>query len=360
MGKNNACLPNLEPLFAAGINPKTGLPVKFGGSKKALKEDIKKFLRVVDEQDACNRFIWENLPANITNQELERMIYYKGQLCLFYDETLDEYFISPYALDGTVDIYGRYNTIHPVPMTSGTEDKGNKAVAEYFAEKKLKVIYKPEQLKEDENKNNCAVLIHDYTKQLSQTIIPRAAVNDPLLDVMAECIPFMRTNLLLSTGVTGIRVQDADQAINAKDASRSMESAALTGEAYMPIIGNVDFQELNNSNVGKSEEYMLAMQSLDNLRLAGHGIPNGGLFEKKSHELQSEADINGGPIGLVMQDGLAIRENFCEIANSLWGLQISVKPSENVDGSQITNEDNGDSHVIYESSESMNNNSEGE
>lgn len=50
-------LPNLEPLWQAGIDPKTGLPSKFGGSKCTLKEDLKKFLRLVDEQDAVNRYV---------------------------------------------------------------------------------------------------------------------------------------------------------------------------------------------------------------------------------------------------------------------------------------------------------------
>ena len=40
-----AVLPQLDVLYQAGINPKTGLPLKFGGNKCALKEDIKKFLR---------------------------------------------------------------------------------------------------------------------------------------------------------------------------------------------------------------------------------------------------------------------------------------------------------------------------
>ena len=124
-------LPNLEPIIAAGINPKTGLPIKFS-TKCTLKEDVKKFLRLIDEQDAVNRFVWYNLPANITSQELERMLYYKGQLCFFYDKDLEEFYFMPYALDGTIDFYGRYNTVHPVPMTSGTDDKGNKAQAEYL------------------------------------------------------------------------------------------------------------------------------------------------------------------------------------------------------------------------------------
>lgn len=320
MGKNNAKLPQLDVLLQAGIDPKTGLPLKMaGGDKKHLKEDIKKFLRLIDEQDAVNRYVWYNLPANITSQELERMLYYKGQLCFFYDKDLEEFYFMPYALDGTIDFYGRYNTIHPVPMTSGTDDKAGKAQAQYLASKKLKCVYGiklPEELTKEDLMNSC-VLLHDYTKQLSQTIIPRAAVNDPILDVMANCVPYMNTSLLLATGIEGIRVNDADQADDVMIANRSMENAALTGEPYVPITGNVEFQELNNGQVAKSEEYMLAMQSLDNLRLSGYGIDNGGLFEKKAHVLQSEADINGGPVGLVLQDGSSIRQNFCNIVNSI-------------------------------------------
>ena len=244
------------------------------------------------------------------------MLYYKGQLCFFYDKNLEEFYFTPYCLDGTIDFYGRYNTIHPVPMTSGTDDKGNKAQAQYLAEKKLKCIYGL-NIDGKADLTNSTVILHDYTKQLAQTIQPRAVVNDPLLDVMAECIPFMRTAMIGSTGIKGVRVQDADQQQNVIDGSRSLEHAAMTGNPWVPIIGNIEFQELTNGDTGKIEEYMLAMQSLDNLRLSGYGLENGGLFEKRAHELQTEADINGGPGGLIMQDSLSIRENFCNIVNSI-------------------------------------------
>ena len=312
-------LPDIQTLYQAGINPRTGLPMKFGSMKCLLKEDIKKALRIQDEQDAVNRYVWYNLPANITSQELERMLYYKGQLCFFYDKNLEEFYFMPYALDGTIDFYGRYNTIHPVPMTSGTEDKGTKAQAQYLADLKLKCVYGiklPEEVKL-EDLTGSTVLLHDYTKQLSQTIIPRVTVNEPVLDVMSEIIPMSRTNMMASCGVKGIRVQDADQQQNVQDASRSLEASALTGNPWMPIVGNIDFQELTDNATGKIQDYYLALQSLDNFRLSLYGIDNGGLFEKKAHELQSEADINGGPVGLVMQDGLSIRQNFCNIANSI-------------------------------------------
>lgn len=331
-----AKLPDIQTLIQAGIDPKTKLPRKIG-TKPCVKEDVKKFLRLVDEQDAVNRYVWYNLPANITSQELERMLYYKGQLAFFYMEDLDEFYFMPYALDGTIDFYGRYNTIHPVPMTSGTDDKAGKAQAELLSQIKLKCVYgikMPEDLTyEDFTKS--AVLLHDYSKQLSQNIIPRVSVNDGILDVMSECIPFMRTALIEETGVKGVRVNDADQAASVQDGANSLVNAALTGDMYVPIVGSIEFQELTSGQGGKAQDYMLAMQSLDNLRLSGYGIDNGGLFEKKAHTLQSEADINGGPVGLVLQDGLSIRQNFCNIANSIWGTSIWCEPAENIIGADI-------------------------
>lgn len=311
--------------------------MKFGSMKCMLKEDIKKALRIQDEQDAVNRYVWYNLPANITSQELERMLYYKGQLCFFYDKDLEEFYFMPYALDGTIDFYGRYNTIHPVPMTSGTEDKNSKAQAQYLSEKKLKCIYGID-LTGKADVFNSTVLLHDYSKQLSQTIIPRVTVNEPVLDMMAEVLPMARTNMIASSGIKGVRVQDADQQQNVADGSRSLLNASLSGDPWVPIIGNIDFQELTDNATGKNQDYFLALQSMDNFRLSLYGIDNGGLFEKKAHELQSEADINGGPVGLVMQDGLSIRQNFCNIVNSIWGIGVWCEPAENIMGADI----NGD------------------
>lgn len=334
---NNPRLPNIQAIMAMGINPKTGLPYKMGGSKVTLKEDIKKTLRILDEQNAVNRYVWYNLPCDLTSQEVEKMLYYRGQLCFFYDKDLEKFFFTAYALDGTIDAYGRYNTIRPVPFTSGSEDeqKRSKLIADYFSKKQLKPVYGVKTETSIEDIENSAVILHDYTRQLSQQIIPRCTLNEPILDVMSDCVPMMRTSLLLGTGVKGVRVQDADQAASVEDASRSMERAALTSDPFVPVVGNVDFQELTDGQLAKAEEYMLAMQSLDNLRLGTYGIENGGLFQKNSHLLQTEADMNGGPVGLVLQDGLSIRQHFCNVVNSIYGLGIWCEPAESIVGADL-------------------------
>ena len=342
MGKNNAKLPDVGTLIQAGINPKTGLPLKMSQENpNVLDSNILKMLRIVDEQDAVNRGRWYNLPNGISSQELERMLYYRGNLCFFYYKELDKFYFMPYALDGTIDFYKRYNHIHPIPFSYGEEDKKGKtyqAQLNELSNLKLKCIYdvisEEDEITEELLTKSC-VLLQDYTKQWSEVIIPRQQIQEPLLKVMAEIIPFMRTSLIKGTGVSAIRVQDADQAQEVEDCNASIEISAKTGRPYMPVIGQIDMQELGNVLGNKSQEYMLALQSLDNFRLAAYGIENGGLFEKKAHELEQEQAINNTPVGLVMQDAVSIRQRFCNIVNSIWGLGVWYEPSENISSADL-------------------------
>lgn len=359
MGKNNAKLTIDELYLMAGIDPKTGRPTRQTTTCDAkIKEGIKKQLRILDEQDAVNRYTWYNLPMNLTSQEVERMLYYKGQLCFFYLEDLDEFYFMPYALDGTIDFYGRFNSIHPVPMTSGTEDKDNKAQAQYLSTIRLNCVYgvKLEDEVTYETFTHSAVLLHDYSKQLAQLVLPRQQINDGLLDVMSNCIPYMNTSLLANSGIKGMRVNDDDQANEVYRANKIIKDSALSGDIYTPIAATQEFQDLAVSTGAKPEQYMQALQSLDNFRLSTYGIDNGGLFDKKAYVNNDQTQLNmGGDVGLVMQDGLAIRQNFCNIVNSIWGLNIWCEPSEVISQVDV----NGDG-VLYNRDEGNNVESEGE
>lgn len=333
MSKNNAKLINQDIVnlyLSAGINPVTGAPTRTG-EKCNFKEDIRKQLRIIDEQDAVNRYVWRNLPCDLTSQELERLLYYRGQLAFFYFEDLDAFYFMPYALDGTIDFYGRFNSIHPVPLADGadpiTKDLITKQAA-LLSTLKLDVLYDvPIELKQSPAKY--CVLLHDYTKQLSETVIPRQQLQDGLLNVMSDLIPFMRTNLLNATGVSGIRVSNEDEQSNVQAANKSVDRAARDGSKWIPIIGQIDFQDLTGGQVARGEEFLMAMQSLDNFRLSTYGLENGGLFEKKQYQNLQQTSLNGnGQIGNPLQDGLNIRQHFCDVVNSVFGVGISCELSE--------------------------------
>ena len=327
-------IPDIETLLQAGINPKTGLPIRFGNRRCSTKEDIKKVIRKNDEQIAVNKYVWYNLPMDLTSAELERMLYYKGQLAFFYMKDLDQFYFMPYALDGTIDFYGRYNTIHPVPMTSGTTDKAGKAQAEYLESVKLNCIYgikMPDEL-DEKTLTDSAVLLHDYTKQLSQSIIPTQQLNDPVIDLEAEIMPFMRTALLMGTGTKGVRVPDSDSKDEVREANRELLEGAISANPYVPITGSIEFQELTDGTLTKGADYLQAMQAIDNFRLGLHGVPNGGLFDKSQYVNNEQTNMNlgGADVSLTLMDGLLIRQNFCNIVNSIWGLGIWCEPSETI------------------------------
>lgn len=337
MAQRVPTLPNLEPYMAAGLNPKTGLPYKFGDKDSQLQAAINRFIRVQDEQDAVNRYVWYNLPAGLSSQELERMLYYKGQLCFFYNRELNQFYFLPYALSGTIDLYGRFNTIHPVPFAQGTtqdEKLQVKRIADWLSTLQLEVAHDvvlPENLTL-EMLTNSTVILKDYTNQLSQTLVPRQQLNDALISAEADCIPFMRTALLNGTGVRGVRVSNEDEAFQVMEASKSINDAALAGQKYLAMVGDLDFQDLTDGAVVKSEEFLIAMQALDNIRLSGFGIENGGIFQKQERKLVAEADMAAGSVSFALQDGLAQRQWFCDIVNSIWGIGIACEVSEIASG----------------------------
>lgn len=313
---------DLAPFYQAGINPKRGLPLKFGDDSDGagLKSDIKKVLRIVDEQNAVQRFTWTNLPCNITGQELERLLYYRGQLCFFFDKTTKMFYFMPYALDGNLDFYGRYTYVKPIPFVepgdgaSAEEKRAHGVMKAYLSQKHLKVLYDVPAEPIEDIESVC-ILIHDYTKQYAQTLIPRQELNDSILEVMSDCIPFMRTNLLNSTGITGVVVGNEDEAAQVELTSTLVNNAAIKGKKYIPLMGSPITKDLTGGNLAKSEEFLLAMQGLDNFRLSLYGLDNGGIFQKRSGMLQEEAEMNQGNVGMVLQDSLQIRQNFCNIAN---------------------------------------------
>ena len=338
---------DINLILGTGVDPKTGLPLKMGGGKAQnlnLLSGIERLVRDVDLKDFRNRYKWINLPRGLTSQKLETMLYNRGQLAFFYMKENDKFYALPYALDGNLNVYGEYLDIVPLPYTGASTEKEQKAWIDGLTKHVEHDIVLEEEMTLDKFDNSC-VLIFDYMPQYGQNCIPRSELNREIIQAEAECFPIGRTNLISNSGIKGMRVPDADCESQVNSASEKMYNAAMTGNPYMAIIGGIDFQELGGGSAMKSEEFMLFMNSLDNFRLSTLGLDNSGLFEKKAHILNSEQATNTKNIGLVLQDGLTIRQRACNIINSIWDLGIWCEISEtvtefdaNMDG-KITDED---------------------
>lgn len=328
-----ATLPNLQPFYQAGIDPKTGLPLKLTQAINPIcLEDIVAALRVADEQLACNRYTWYNLPAGITADLIERILYYRGRGVLFYLN--DKFFFLPFTLGSKgIDYYGRFNNITPLPFNGGTTDKKEQPIIKGLEYDVFYEVALPEEFigKSAEEINHIlshsAVILNDYIQQQSQNILPRQRLNDPIIKAEAECLPLMRTALFNATGLVGMRVETEDDQKQAALANQAINHAALNGQRYIPIVGHQEFQELAGGSVNHAQDFLLAMEGIDNFRVGLYGVETGGIFEKKAHMLESEQEMRAGSSTIAIQDGLRNRQDFATICNSLFlGLPGFTRP----------------------------------
>ena len=115
----------------AGIDPATGRPLREEDICN-LKAKMMNLLSVKDLQTAIHRYKWYNLPSGLTTEDLERMLYYKHKVSIFYSRINEKMYILPFALSGDIDCYGKYCGITPVCLGS-TEDGKSKAWYENLA-----------------------------------------------------------------------------------------------------------------------------------------------------------------------------------------------------------------------------------
>lgn len=340
---------------AIGIDLKTGKPTScVTKDPKYLFTNVKKALRILDEQNAVNRYVWYNLPSGLDGQLIERMLYYRGQLAFFYMKETEQFFCLPYALCGNIDVYGRYQKITPLPFTgSASASASNDKQKPWIVGLERAPIYDLLKTLTDPKDHlkaidNSCVLLHDYTKQMSEIIIPRQQIQDPILDAMSEAFPMARTSLIANSGVKGIRVATENDAENVYETSKQIQNASIAGMPFIPAIGTTEFQNFTDGTALKSEEYLLYMQALDNFRLSLYGLDSSGLFQKKSHMLEAEQNMNAGHARLSYQDGLTLRQAFCDAVNAIWGLGIWCEPSESV----LEMDTDGDGKAVDEQDQS--------
>ena len=352
MGK--PMLPNLKDLYAAGIDPHTGLPLKLiGGKSEFLVEDAKRSFKIMDQQNAIRSFNWINLPDGIDGELLERILYFKGQAAFAYIEEEKSFVFLPYTLaadEGSgLDIYGRYKKIQLIQFMGSTDAATQKAFSV-----PLKVKYSIQLDEQDINDvTGSAVILRDYSNAISQQIVPMCLRQEYILSLMAKDLSYLRTKLIIGTGINGLKVNSADQLGDVKDLSEGLIQAAESGKPYVGIAGGIELAGLEKTTPGtmRSEDYLMSLQSLDNIRLSAYGLDNGGIFEKKAHITNDELAMNGSSVGLIFQDRYNQRKKFCDIVNSIWGLNIDCVPSENVLGMDL----NGDGMIADDEQASVEN-----
>ncbi len=303
-------------------------------------EGILAILSNIDREDYISRYKLENLPDNLhlTSDEIYRMIYFKYSLAVAVYN--DYCFVMPYALDGGIDVYGRFKSIKLFPYSSDTKDETGKDIPAYenkqleqmLSSLTFKVIYCEEDLKDLKEGDLKAVIIKDYVSGVNTNGgIPRYQLNKSLVKLESIFIPYMRTNLKLSTGVKMVGVNDPSEVTDVINSLNRIDDAILSGVPFIPVLRRSEFQDIGNEPVAKVQDYFLAMQSVDNFRLTSMGLSNGGLFQKQERETISEQATNTVNANLRLQQNYEFQKKQWDLVNKVFGfnIKISIREDQN-------------------------------
>lgn len=166
-----------------------------------------------------NRYRWYNLPDGLDSELMERILYFRGQGMFFYDQISEKFMFLPYALDGEIDVYGRFLGVTPLPMGSTTVTDESGSPIPWIKDYKKKPRYEFLIEQTWENYTDDCVLIHDSSIGLSQLNPPQAISDEDMIREKVLALDAMKTNAdfsiylkaiekLLDISTAGIALQD--------------------------------------------------------------------------------------------------------------------------------------------------------
>ena len=335
-----------------GIYPGESADSSKGRSGKKLSKEQKLILKRTDRMQYMHRFKWYGIPTDIPEDFIENLIYSRGQGVFFFHK--DSFYFLPFALSGTIDVYGRYEKIHPLPWANGSADDKNEDVKKwktYLESIKLEPLYQIMTEVDLGAVNTKCVILRDYTPQYGVFCTPRCEIVNETIAAEAKFPAYVRAACKNGTGLQGIATRSPEDVESIKAQSVAADSAAEEGDRFIGISTKEQLQSLQTANILDISQFAMGMQMFDNLRLASAGIINGGLFEKQGTVIQDEVNVHTMNYRAYLEDCLSKRREFCAICNSLYGTEMWVDIAEDMqeelamlDDMEIGNDYEGDGY----------------
>ena len=299
--------------------------------------------------ETIERFEWNNLPAELPSDLIERILYFRFKGAMFNFN--DRFFFLPFTLKGSIDSYGRYQTITPVLFTGQWKSAGDgnfeKDIA-FVTDKTFKAIYDNPDGLESENEeetpeedkettvetdiSEAAVILTDSTLEISQDYTPMAYLIRPIVEQMVDILVLVNIDLITSAKHFYIVAKDADQKESIEEEFANLDRRILNGKRYTVVTSPTQLTELNGSSPKDTARYFQSFQSIDNLRKDIIGSDNGGTFMKQEHTTMMETETNSNSGSFILNNALRMRQDFCDIVNKVFGLDISVDVKNGSEG----------------------------
>lgn len=302
-----------------GINP-------IGMSRGKDINTLTKLLKHKHMIEFIERFEWKNLPPELPSDLIERILFFRFKGGLFkYDE---KFWFLPFTLKGTIDSYGRYETVTPVLFTgqfakANQKNEDSAFLPEDVLGKKCLACYgKNIEVKDDEIP---FIVLNDTSLEISQDFEAQNTLINPLIEQLVDILVLVNIDLVTSAKVFYVVAKDENQKPAIEKEFENLDAKILNGKRVVVVTSDLDLQELAGSQAKDQARYFQTYQSFDNLRKDVIGLTNGGTFMKQEHQTDMETEVNTSSGSAVMENALRQRKEFCDLVNHYYGLNISVE-----------------------------------
>lgn len=310
-----------------------------------VKQDLREYL---------NRYQWVNVPRGLTANLIERIVYYRFNGLMYYNDAVQKFQFLPYALNKTIDEYGRYTHCNTLPFigVSEGEAKNGKGIVNYVKQD-IEIVYDdliPAEItecdmiaiqKEWESGSDKGIILNDYSLALSQKQEPRSAMIQPILASMATCTSIINTAMYGCADYNLVRAEDEAEYNALITQLKAINSRILKGQRFGAVHGQFNMESLKTSSTTDLQGLWETFNSLDNFRKSTAGIANSGVFNKKERMLQQEQQLNGSNSDSIYDDGLEQRQRFCDLFNQYYGMNMWCMSKQTPTDVEQANDVNG-------------------
>ena len=268
-----------------------------------------------DRAQCANRYVWKNLPINLTSQELETFFYNYGSLCFFMQD--GKLIISKYATGGTLNPMGMLSRIKPIDFAGHS----------YGME--LNVLQPNGDAAQG---NNVAVIINDYTGSYQiKNEISRAIINSGST-IKDQCTVYQQLiNNIIVSGKKAVAICDNDDQATAV---RAQANQFLMSGRPVEALANIDKQKglpiemFNFSNNFDCGNYQTQLDYYDKVRANFNGIPTTPTAEKREHLINAEVDNANSISDIMLYDGLKCRRDGLEMLKKYYAVYPEIQAIE--------------------------------
>lgn len=259
-----------------------------------------------DFNQCCSRYVWENLPNELSSWNIERMLYFRGTLAGFLYK--ENFYILPYVMQGGINNYGFPTRIKPITYNGDNIDD---------------TFELPVDLVGDANERYDAVLLYDALPYSTSGQSPsRYALNQIIINEICDTFARVNINIVVSNKKIFIKTKDPKQA----DIIRKELEIAFDSDCPFAIITDeFDTETIQNSNDFNADDLFNTIKNYDAIRCFMSGISSKGFgAEKKERLVTGELAGAEEEKDLILDMGYDLRKEFADRCNAKFGTNIKV------------------------------------